>query len=138
MTARRVPPAAEAFEQRAREFLLTHRKILSDFERSLKNARHFIKLAGKSMEREPESTLQMIEQIREIDLLRHVTHQLDEYESVIAMLSPVLTTGSATEKLEGPIADFKAMRERYEALVAEAESQAAEMEKIAAALTSPH
>jgi hypothetical protein len=136
----RSPPssAVAAFELRAREFLQTHRRIVADFERSLKSARHYVKLAGRSLELEPESTVDMLGQIREIDLLRHVTQQFEEFESVLAMLPPDLVQGDPTLPDGGAPAEFKSLRARYEAMVRDAESQAEEMEKILSALTAPH
>lgn len=129
----------EASEERAREFLKTHHRIVSDFERSLKNARHFIKLAGRALEQEPEGTVTMIEQIREIDLLRHVTQQFEEYQAVVAMLPPVISQADPVEVPAGGLpGEIKSMHAHYESLVHEAESQAEEMEKILSALTAPH
>ena len=137
--ARREPYSAlEAVEERARAFLKTHHRIVSDFERSLKNARHFIKLADRSLEQEPDGTITMIEQIREIDLLRHVTQEFEEYQTIEAMLPPVLTLEDPASSAAGLRGEIKSMRARYESLVQEAESQAEEMEKILSALTAPH
>ncbi len=137
--ARREPTSPlETFEERAREFLRTHHRIVTDFERSLKNARHFIKLAGRSMEQEPEATITMVEQVREIDLLRHVSHQFEEFQSVAAMLPPALAPDEPTLPDDGPRTAIKAMHARYEALVLEAESEAEEMERILSALQTPH
>lgn len=137
--ARRKPASSVGtFEERAGEFVLAHRRILSDFERSLKNARHFIKLAGRSMEREPEATITMLEQVREIDLLRHVTHQHEEYLSVAAMLFPALAQTGPASPAAGQQAEIESMRARYDALMLEAESQAEEMERLLSALQTPH
>lgn len=132
------PPssAVEAFELGAREFLRIHRRIVSDFERSLKHARHFIKLAHRSLEREPQETVHMLEQILEIDLLRHVTGQFEEFESVVARLPPGLARSDSAVPDEG--AQFKSLRDRYEAILREAEAQAEEMQKLLSALTAPH
>ncbi len=138
--ARREPISSiEASEERAQEFLKTHRRIVSDFERSLKNARHFIKLAGRSLEQEPEGTVTMIEQIREIDLLRHVTQQFEEYQSVVALLPPVISQADLAGVPAGGLpGEIQSMQARYESLVHEAESQAEDMEQILSALTAPH
>lgn len=130
--------AAEPFDLRAREFLQTHGRIVAEFERSLKNARHFIKLANRSLEQEPESTVEMLGQIREIDLLRHVTQQFEEFESVLAMLPPGLVQADSAQPDAGTSAEFGALRQRYEAMAREAESQAEDMERVLAALTTPH
>ncbi len=133
--ARREPQtAAETFEQRAAAFLATHQRIISDFERSLKNARHFIKLGERSLEQEPEATIQMIEQVREIDLLGHISRQFEEYQSVAGLL-PGMDGEVEAESVQDRI---RALRLRYEQLVEEAESQAEEMEKLISALTTPH
>jgi hypothetical protein len=136
--ARREPSPIEAFETRAREYLLVHRRIAGDFERSLKNARQFIKLASRSLEQEPDGTIQMLEQIREIDLLGHVTQQYDEYQGVMALLPQDLVQGDPTLPDSRVQSEIKAMRARYEAIVQEAESQAEDLEKILSALTTPH
>jgi len=129
---------SESFEERARVFLEAHRRIVSDFERSLKNARHFIKLASRSLEQEQEATIAMLEQVREIDLLRHVTHQSEEFQSVAAMLPPALAQGGESRPEEGAQAEITAMRARYAALVQEAEGQAEEIERILSALQTLH
>jgi hypothetical protein len=138
MAKQKAVAASEGFEERAREYLRVHGRIVSDFERSLKNARHFIKLAERSLEQEPEATVTLLEQIREIDLLRHVSHQLEDYESVLALLPAELVQGTPTQADEGQTLELKAMRARYEALLQEAEAQAEEMGKLLNALTQPH
>ena len=136
MSVRRPPSAVEAVELGAREFLRIHRRIVSDFERSLKNSRQFIKLAHRSLEREPQNTVHMLEQILEIDLLGHVTRQFEEFESVLARLPPDLAGSEPAAPDEG--AQFQSLRLRYEDLLRDAESQAEEIQKLLSALTAPH
>ena len=74
------------FSENLGAFVRTQRRIVDDFGRSLSNARHFLNLAHRSLEREPDETVTMLQQIREIDLLGHLSHQFDEYRGVAGLL----------------------------------------------------
>lgn len=117
--------SSNAITDRLSAFLATQQRIVADFQRSLNNARHFIDLAGVSLEREPENTEIMLEQVLEIDLLRHVTEQFENFQSVAAMLS------AAQGPLEADAGALREVQEGYEALIREAEGQA---ERISALL----
>ena len=121
--------AAAELEERTESFLALQQRIVADFERSLANARQFIDLAGVSMSREPEETTMMLEQVREIDLLRHISEQFENFEGIATMLAQA--RGAAESGPRG--AAFAELRKRYEVLQAEAEEQA---ERIATILTS--
>ena len=108
-------------------FILTQQRIVADFDRSLRNARHFIDLSGVSLEQEPDSTETLLEQVMEIDLLGHVTEQFENFQSVSALLA---AAQGPPESETGALAD---VQKRYEALVQEAESQA---ERISTLLTT--
>jgi hypothetical protein len=120
-------PSSNAITDRLEAFLATQQRIVGDFERSLGNARHFIDLAGVSLEQEPASTGTLLEQVMEIDLLRHVTEQFENFRSVAALLS------AAQGPLETDAGALQPVLKRYEALVQEAEIQA---ERIATLLTT--
>ena len=116
----RRPGAATAFEERLESFLAMQQRIVADFERSLANARRFIELARVAISREPDETAAMLEQVREIDLLRHVGEQFENFQSIAAMLADAQgPPGSGPQG--GMIAN---LRKRYEALLQEAEAQA--------------
>ncbi|NIT63960.1 MAG: hypothetical protein GWO39_09295, partial [Gammaproteobacteria bacterium] len=53
-----IPQDAQEFSEKLAAFVGTHRRIVADFGRSLANARHFLKLAERSLEREPEETVE--------------------------------------------------------------------------------
>jgi hypothetical protein len=107
------------FDEKMTAFLATHQRILGDFGRSLANARHFLKLADRSLQREPEETVSMLEQIREIDLLGHLTRQYEEYRNVTNLLLP--PHGSHPDpRLQGDLAELQT---RYEGLLEEAAGQ---------------
>jgi hypothetical protein len=125
--ARKRPAPSNAITDRLEAFIATQERILADFDRSLRNARHFIGLAGVAMEKEPHHTGIMLEQVMEIDLLRHVTEQFDNFQSVAAMLA------AAPGPLEADPQALNALSARYEALVQEAEEQA---ERISIYLTT--
>ena len=69
----------EDFIEKMNAFMEAHRRTIADFGRSLANSAQFLKLADKSMEQEPEETESMLEQIKEIDLVGHLSHQYEEY-----------------------------------------------------------
>lgn len=107
------------FGEKLATLLDDHRRFIGQFEQSLRNARHFIALADRSMEREPEDTIAMLNQIREIDLLGYLQRLAEEFDTVRASLatSPFWSDiGSFNEDLEELAA-------RYEELQEEAASQ---------------
>lgn len=116
--ARRRRAAPTAITDRLEQFLAAQDRIVGDFERSLRNAKHFIELAGVSLEREPEHTETMLEQVMEIDLLGHVTEQFENFQGVAALLS------AAEGPLETDTGALQTVHKRYESLVQEAEAQA--------------
>ena len=122
------------FSENLGAFVRTQRRIVDDFGRSLSNARHFLNLAHRSLEREPEETVTMLQQIREIDLLGHLSHQFDEYRGVAGLLlSPPVP--SADPDLVGEVAE---LQQSYEALLEEAEKQTEAIDRLLFSLQVQH
>lgn len=126
---------SQELTEKMAEFVGTHRRILDDFARSLSNAAHFIQLAGRAMEREPEETVTMLEQIREIDLLGHLGTQYEEYRNIAGFFLPEDGTPPADSPLVAQVAE---LRDRYEGLVDEAERQMEAIEKLLFDLQTHH
>lgn len=110
----------QEFSEKMTAFVGTHRRIVADFERSLANSRHFIRLADRSSEREPEETVMMLEQIKEIDLLGHLSAQYDEYRNIAGLLPPEDGAPQQDSPLTAEVAELQT---QYEALLEEAEGQ---------------
>lgn len=125
----------EEFSEKMATFVGTHRRIVADFQRSLANARHFIQLANRSMEREPDETVAMLEQIREIDLLHHLNIQYEEYRNIASFFLPAEGPPEHDSPLFSAVAD---LQHQYEALVEEAESQMEAIEKLLTTLQTHH
>lgn len=117
-------------------FVGTHRRIVEDFGRSLANARQFLRLADRSMEREPEETVTMLEQIREIDLLGHLSTQIEEYRSIAGFFLP--GEGAAPEHDNPLLVQVAELQQQYEALLEEAEGQMEAIEKLLGTLQTRH
>ncbi|HEX9841623.1 MAG TPA: hypothetical protein VGC20_02690, partial [bacterium] len=110
----------EEFTQKMAMFVGTHRRIVADFGRSLANSRQFIRLADRSLEREPEETVTMLEQIREIDLLGNLSSQFDEYRNIASLFLP----GETPPEHDSPLlTEVSELQQQYEALLEEAEGQ---------------
>jgi hypothetical protein len=112
------PDSAE-FGEKLEALLNDHRRFIDQFEQSLRNARHFIALADRSMESEPEDTIAMLNQIREIDLLGYLQRLAEEFDAIRASLaaSPFWQEAGL---FSGELDELAA---RYEALQEEAASQ---------------
>ena len=106
-----------AFLEKLNTFVEFHRRVLSDFERSLANARHFLNIARHSVEQEPENTVSMLTQIREIGLLQHLNKQYEEFEQMAATLHGMEFN---QDKLAGSL---DTLRDHYDEILAEAEEQ---------------
>ncbi|HUJ74238.1 MAG TPA: hypothetical protein VL359_05235 [bacterium] len=126
-------PLSAAQAEKVERFLIAHRRIVADFARSLENARHFLNLAERALEREPGNTLTLLSQIREIDLLGHLSRQFEEFQAVAGALPP---QGNAEAPAQAR--RVETTRSRYEDLIREAESQLAVMDRLQAALSHPH
>lgn len=113
-------------------FVEFHRKVLSDFERSLANARHFINIAGRSVEQEPENTVAMLTQIREIGMLGHLNKQYEEFEQMAATLDGRELN---QDRLTGSL---NMLRDHYEEILSEAEEQLDIMDLMLSSLKKPH
>ena len=107
-------------------FLDAHRRVIADFGRSLANSAQFLMLADKSMEREPEETESMLAQIKEIDLVGHLSHQLEEYQGVSVFLLP------PNPPLDNPdlLGEIAELHSKYEGLLEEAEGQMEQLDKL--------
>lgn len=125
----------QEFTEKMAAFVGTHRRIVADFQRSLANARHFIKLADRSMEREPEETVTMLEQIREIDLLGHLNAQYEEYRNIAGFLLPTPDAPAPESPLVEPVSE---LQQQYEALLEEAEGQMEAIERLLTTLQTQH
>jgi len=123
----------QEFTEKMAEFVGTHRRIVADFGRSLANARHFLKLADRSSEREPEETVTMLEQIKEIDLLGHLTNQYEEYRNIAGFVLPAEAPPEHDSPLLIEVAD---LQRQYEALLEEAEDQMEAIDKLIFALVN--
>jgi hypothetical protein len=117
----------QEFSEKMAEFVGTHRRIVADFGRSLANARHFLKLADRSSEREPEETVTMLEQIKEIDLLGRLTNQYEEYQHIAGFVLPAEAPPEHESPLLAQVAD---LRRQYESLLEEAEEQMEAIDKL--------
>ncbi len=109
----------QVIDEKVAAYLDTHRKIAGDFERSLRNARHYVELAEVTKDKEPAETVTMLEQIREIDLLGHLRNQLDAFEEISGLLGAGEPDG---EEPEGSH-NIQEMRARYDLMMEEAEEQ---------------
>ena len=76
------PLDQESLSRKLESLLADHRRFVSEFESSLTNAGNFIQIADVAMEREPEATVEMLNQIRDIDLLGHVRNLIAEFDAV--------------------------------------------------------
>jgi cytochrome c556 len=113
------PFDANEFGAKLETLLDDHRRFIAQFEQSLKNAGHFIALADRSMEQEPEDTVAMLNQIREIDLLGYLQRLAEEFDTVRASLA----TSPFWKDAASFATDLDDLATRYEALQEEAASQ---------------
>jgi hypothetical protein len=125
----------QEFSEKMAAFVGAHRRIVADFGRSLANSRHFIRLADRSMEREPEETVTLLEQIKEIDLLGHLSGQYEEYRNIAGFFLP----GEGPPEHESPLlAQVADLQREYEALLEEAEGQMEAIDKLLNTLQTRH
>ncbi len=121
-------------DEKLEHFLSGHRRILEQFDRSLENARHFIALANKSREQEPLETLEMLEQIREIDLLNHLQVQFEEFQQIASFFR-----SDPGGRIEGAtMNEINGLEERYESALREAEGQMTEIEQLLFTMQNHH
>lgn len=109
----------EEFGVKLETLIEDHRRFIVQFEQSLRKARHFITLADRSMEGEPEDTISMLNQIREIDLLGYLQKLAEEFE----MVRTTLATSPYWEDARSFTPDLDDVASRYETLQAEAADQ---------------
>ena len=123
-------PDPDKFSDKMETVVADHRRFISEFEKSLASAAHFIELADSSMETEPENTVTMLRQIREIDLVGHIRRLAEEFDGMQSFLiaSPMEgETGSFRE-------DLAALADDYETLNEEANSQLDRIDRLIGAL----
>ena len=123
-----------SFETKVKAFLKAHQKIVDEFENSLSNANQFLELATISVEKEPLETLSMLEQIREIDLLGHLTRQYEEYQNVAGFF----TSAEPQVEIEDLKAQLGAVLSRYQSLMHQAEGQMERIEELLGTLRQHH
>jgi len=107
-------------------FLSTHQRILTDFTRSLENARKFLDLAQVSISQEPRETEILLEQIREIDLLGHLGRQFEEFQQVAELLMATQPGEISSSMIE----EMNQSKQNYQELVMEAENQMETIENL--------
>jgi hypothetical protein len=121
---------AAEFGRKLKSLVSSHRRFITDFENSLKNSGRFLALADRALEQEPESTVDLLQQIREIDLLGHLQRLSEEFDGLRGALatSPFWGESAAHQ------AELERLSERYEALQAEAVNQLSRIETLLQAL----
>lgn len=114
----------DALRERLAAFLASQQQILSEFQRSLANARHFVELANLSMEKEPENTATMLKQLQDIGLADHLETQFENFEAMERNL-PLVSRMEETATQEG---EWEDVRTKYGELLEEAARQTKETE----------
>ena len=130
--ARKRPATDPAITDRLEAFIATQQRIVADFDRSLTNAKHFVDLAGVSLEKEPGNTEIMLEQVMEIDLLGHITEQFENFQNLATLLA------ASKGPLETDTDALNALQQRYEVLVQEAEAQSERISSLLSTLRVTH
>ena len=125
---------AHQFAEKMTAFIRAHQKTIEEFGRSLANANHFLRLADRSMEKEPLETVTMLEQIKEIDLLGNLNTQVEEYRGIAGFLLPPNTPVDDLA-LQGEVAELET---KYEGLLEEAEKQMEQLENLLSSLQTRH
>ena len=132
--AKQRPPDLKNLTEKVETYLDFHERVVAEFERSLGNARHFLKLATVSLEREAETTVIMLEQIREIDISGHLAAQFEEFKEMTEMLPG----GAGRGFPESRASDLKALGRQYEQLLEEAEQQRETLDRLLFTIQNPH
>ena len=109
----------DQFNDKVGAFLETHRRVVEEFRTSLANAQHFIELARLAMEREPENTLIMLEQIKEVDLVRHLNAQMDAFLEV----ADLVPNDVVSQQFPNREAELEELQHEYERMLEQAEEQ---------------
>lgn len=125
---------ARQFAEKMNAFVRAHLRIIEEFGRSLANANHFLRLADRSMEKEPLETVSMLEQIKEIDLLGNLNTQVEEYRGIASFLLPP-NTPIDDLALQGEVAELET---KYEGLLEEAEKQMEQLQNLLSNLQTRH
>lgn len=124
------PDSAAAFGRKVKALVSSHRRFIADFENSLKNSGHFLALADRALEQEPESTVDMLQQIREIDLLGHLQRLSEEFDGLRGALAMSPYWGEG----EPYLTELERLSERYDALQGEAVNQLSQIDTLLQAL----
>ena len=112
-------PNIQAFYEKISTYLESHQKIVGEFRKSLENAQNFLELAKLSSEQEPENTIEMLEQIKEIDLLGHLGRQFEAFQEVGA----TIPANSLDPAVQLQTEKFDDLEKQYEDLLEQAEDQ---------------
>ena len=123
-------PNLGAFHDKISAYLESHQKIVGEFHTSINNAQNFLELAKLSIEQEPENTIEMLEQIKEIDLLGHLTRQFEAFQEVTSAI-PV---NSQDPGVKLQLEKFEDLENQYEGLLEQAEAQMELLELLLAQL----
>ena len=115
-------------------YLDFHGRVVGEFERSLANARHFLKLATVSLEQEAEPTVTMLEQIRDFDIPGHLAAHFEEFKDMAELLPGKGSPGFP----ENRASDLKALGRKYEQLLEEAEQQRETLDRLLFTIQNPH
>ena len=132
--AKQRPPKLKNLTEKVETYLDFHGRVVAEFERSLGNARHFLELATLSLEREAETTVTMLEQIRDIDISGHLAAQFEEFKEMAEMLPGGGDRGAP----ESRASDLKALGRQYEQLLDEAEQQRETLDRLLFTIQNPH
>ena len=123
-------PNLDALHDKVTSYLDTHERILGEFRVSMDNAQNFLELAKLSADREPENTVIMLEQIKEIDLFGHLTRQYEVFREVTDMIP----SGSDDPSTQLQAERFEDLDLQYEAMLADAEAKTEQLEQLLAQL----
>jgi len=128
------PEETQTLAEKVDAFLTMHHRVVEDFKRSLGNARHFIELAQRAMEREPTETAQMLEEIRSYRLHEFLTEQYENFRHMAGFLEGA---ADSLERSDIP-GECNELAESYEALLTESTAQEEIMDKLLSSLRNPH
>ena len=132
--AKQRPSDLKNLTDKVETYLDFHGRVVAEFERSLGNARHFLELATLSLERETETTVIMLEQIRDIDISGHLAAQFEEFKEMTEVLPEKTSRGVR----ESRASDLSALERQYEKLLEEAEQQRETLDRLLFTIQNPH
>ena len=132
--AKQRPSDLKNLTEKVETYLDFHGRVVAEFERSLGNARHFLELATVSLEQEAETTVVMLEQIRDIDISGHLAAQFEEFKEMTEMLPGKTRPGFPDSRAS----DLSALGRQYEQLLEEAEQQRETLDRLLFTIQNPH